>query len=115
MTFGVPADRAVGETPGGPPGHAAAQPRHPDCGDALVIARIELWNYLALQHRVEPLGLGCVPGRIVAVFVAVADGPAHLWSIRFRPPAVQLREIQAPIDQHLHTAGAAGFPGPARR
>jgi hypothetical protein len=48
------------------------------------------------------------------VLFAVADGPAYFGGIRFGPPTVQLREIQASIDQNFHAARSAGFPRPPR-
>ena len=50
-----------------------------------------------------------------AVFQAVANGPAEVGGVGFGPPAVELRQVQAAIGQHLHAAGAAGLPGPPRR
>ena len=49
------------------------------------------------------------------MFAPVTDGPADLRRVCFRPPAIQLRKIQSAIDQHLHAAGAARFPGASRR
>ena len=49
------------------------------------------------------------------MFLAVSQCPAHFRLVGFRPPAIQLREIDAPIDQHFHAARPASLPGPAWR
>ena len=67
-----------------------------------------------LEEREQRLGFGGIPGRVIAVFAAIAQGPAHLRGIRLRPPAVQLREVEAAVHQDLHAARAAGLPGPSR-
>ena len=51
----------------------------------------------------------------VAVLAPVPQRPADLGRVRFRPPPVELREVQAAVDQHLHAARAARLPGPPRR
>src|SRR5262249_14367458 len=61
---------------------------------------------------VQLCGLYGIPFRFW-VFPAVAQRPAHLGAIGLGPPAVQLGAIKPAIDQHLHTAGAAGFPRPS--
>ena len=45
------------------------------------------------------------------MFLAVAQRPANFRRIGFRPPAIQFREIDASIDEHLHTARSACLPG----
>ena len=49
------------------------------------------------------------------MLLAVAQRPADLGRVGLGPPAVQLREVEAAVDQHLHAARAAGLPGPPRR
>ena len=49
------------------------------------------------------------------MFLAVTQSPPHFRRVGFRPPAVQLREIEAAVDEHLHAAGATRFPGPPWR
>ena len=49
------------------------------------------------------------------MFLAVSQCPPHFRRVGFRPPAIQLREIDAPIDEHFHAARSASLPGPAWR
>ena len=44
------------------------------------------------------------------MLLAVPQRPADFRRVRFRPPAIQFREIDAAIDEHLHTARPACFP-----
>ena len=45
------------------------------------------------------------------MFLAIPQCPPHFRRVGFRPPAVQLREIDAAIDEHLHAARSARLPG----
>src|SRR5580658_959653 len=76
----------------------------------MFVAAVEFRYDLSLEESVEGFGFRRIPGRIVTVFEAVADGPAHLGRICLRPPAIEFREVHPAIDKHLHAAGAAGFP-----
>ena len=49
------------------------------------------------------------------MLAAVTQCPAYVWRVRLGPPAIELGEIEAAVGQHLHAAGAARFPRPARR
>ena len=49
------------------------------------------------------------------MLLAVSQRPTHFGLIGFRPPAIQLREIDASIDEHFHAARPASLPGPAWR
>src|SRR5664279_2912370 len=48
------------------------------------------------------------------MFLSIAQCPPHLRRIGFSPPAIQLRQIDAPVDEHFHPASTAGFPWPSR-
>ena len=56
-----------------------------------------------------------VPGRIFAVLQPVAERPTQLGLVGFRPPAVQFGEVEPSVDEDLHPARPAGFPGSAGR
>src|SRR5512133_626600 len=45
------------------------------------------------------------------MFLAVSQCPSHFRCIGFSPPAIELREINAAINEHFHAARATGFPG----
>ena len=49
------------------------------------------------------------------MLLAVPQCPPDFRRVGFRPPAIQLREIDAAIDQHLHAARSASLPGPPWR
>src|ERR1035441_4516662 len=49
------------------------------------------------------------------MFLTVPNGPTHFGRIGLCPPAVQLGEIQAAIDEDLHTTRSAGLPWTSRR
>src|SRR5579862_1754135 len=49
------------------------------------------------------------------MFAPVTDSPTDLGRVCFRPPAIELREIQSAIDEHFHATGATRFPGASRR
>ena len=49
------------------------------------------------------------------MLLAIPDCPPHFRRVRFRPPAIQFREIDASIDEHLHAARSARLPGPPWR
>ena len=49
------------------------------------------------------------------MLLPVAECPSDLGGECLGPPAVQLGEIDASIDEHLHPARPAGLPRPARR
>jgi len=72
-------------------------------------------DHLAFKQAVERLGFGRVPGRVVAMFLAVSQGPAHFRPPGFRPPTVQLRKIDAPVHEYLHAARSTSLPGPLWR
>ena len=80
-----------------------------------LVAGIKLRDHLAFEQLVERLGFGRVPGRIVAMLLAIPQRPAHFRGVGFGPPAVQFREIDAAIDEHLHAAGSTRLPGPPWR
>ena len=63
--------RAVGGKTRCQPRHAFTHPRDPGGWDALVVAGIELGDHLPFEQIVERLGFDSVPGRIVAMFLAV--------------------------------------------
>src|SRR5208282_1479198 len=63
---------------------------------------------------VKRYGFGRVPGRIIAMLPTIPQRPPHLRGVRLSPPAVQFREIDSSIDEHLHPARATGLPGPPR-
>ncbi len=48
------------------------------------------------------------------MFMTISQRPAHCRGIGFSPPAIQLRHINAAIDQHFHAAGSARLPWSAR-
>ena len=45
------------------------------------------------------------------MFLAIPQCPSHVWCIGFRPPAVQFRDIEGTVDQHLHSTGSTCLPG----
>ena len=49
------------------------------------------------------------------MFLAIPQRPPHFRRVGFRPPTVQFREIDASVDEHLHTACPARFPGTSWR
>ena len=70
---------------------------------------------LILEQVVQGLSFDRVQGRIIAVFLAVAQRPADFGCVGFGPPAVEFRQIDAAVDQDLHTAGSTGLPRPTGR
>ena len=115
VLLGVLGDGATGAVLRGQLGHAGAHARQPHDRQAVVVARVELGNHLALQQRVERIGVGGVASGGVAMLAAVADRPAHVGLVRFVPPAVQLRQVEATVDQNLHAARATRLPRAQRR
>src|ERR1019366_9581390 len=49
------------------------------------------------------------------MFLAVPQRPPCLRDVSLGPPAVQLREVDASIDENFHAARPASLPGPAWR
>ena len=110
VLFGVIAHGAAGGEFGRKAGHAfphAGQPRGRQTGG---VARVEFGDHLLFEAQVECLGLGAVPRGIVAALLPVAERPADVGEVGLGPPAVQLGQIETAVDEHLHAAGAAGFP-----
>ena len=56
-----------------------------------------------------------LPDRIATVFLPIPQRPPHFRRVGFRPPAIQLRKINAAIDEHFHPARSTDLPGPAWR
>ena len=81
----------------------------------MLVAGIKLGDHLPFQQVVERLGFSSVPGRIVVMFLAITQRPPHFRRVGFRPPAVQFRQIDAAIDEHLHPACPTRLPGPPWR
>jgi hypothetical protein len=106
-------DGAICGELGGQAGHALAHAPHPGGGDALLVAGIKLGDDLAFEPLVEGFGFGGIPSRVTAVFLAVAQSPAHFRGVGLRPRAIQLRQVKPPIDEDLHAAGSTGLPRPA--
>ena len=115
MLLRVFTDGAIRGKRGRQPGHTLADARHPFRGQVRGVAIIELRDDLTFQQGVERFGFGRIPRWVVAVLVAIADGPTHVWRKRFCPPAVELGEVQSAVHQHFHAAGAAGLPRSSRR
>ena len=115
VLLGVLAHRTVGGEAWCQPRHALPHPRDPGGRDARLVAGVELRHHLPFEPVVERLGFGRVPGGIVAMVLAVAQRPADVRSVGFRPPAVQFRQIETSIDEHLHAARPTGFPRPPGR
>ena len=111
----VLADDPVGRESRREPRHTRAHLRDPASGQTLLVPRVEAGDHVALQQRIERLGLSDVPGGIVAMVLAVPERPPHLGRIGFGPPAVELREVQAAVDEHFHSAGSARLPRASRR
>ena len=61
----------------------------------MLVAGVKLGNHFPFQQVVERLGFRCIPGRIVAMFLAVPQRPPDFGRVGLRPPAVQFREIDA--------------------
>src|SRR5262249_2070876 len=95
--------------------HAAPHALDPSPRHAVGASPIALRDDLLLEDSVQVVGFRRVPGRIVSVLLAIAERPAHARLVRFRPPAVELGEIQSPVDENLHPAGPARLPRPAWR
>ena len=49
------------------------------------------------------------------MFLTIPQRPTYFRRIGFRPPAVQFRQVDAAVDEHLHAAGAACLPRASRR
>ena len=49
------------------------------------------------------------------MFLAVTNCPPYFRRVGFRPPAIQLRKIDATVDEHLHAACSTRLPRPPRR
>ena len=109
------AHRAVGGEARCQACHAFTHPRDPGGGNAFLVAGIELGDHLAFEPFVERLGFGRVPSRIGAMFLAIPQRPAHFRDIGFGPPAIQFREIDASVDEHLHAARSTRLPRPPWR
>src|SRR2546426_7825623 len=58
------------------------------------VARVKRGHDVTLEQRVQGVGLGRIPGGIVAVLLAVAERPADRRLVGLGPPAVELRQIQ---------------------
>jgi len=95
------------------PGHAGPDLGRPRYWNPRLIPFIKERHHRILQQPVEHLRLLFVP-RGLAVLKPVPQAPSHLRIIGLIPPTVQTGEIQAPVGQDLHAAGAAGLIGPAR-
>ena len=48
------------------------------------------------------------------MLLAISQRPTYLRRKGFRPPSIQLRQIDATIDEHFHAARTASLPGTAR-
>src|ERR1700758_1365805 len=115
MFLGVLADDSVGREHGSQPRHALAHADDPTERNASVVARVEFRNDFSFEQAIKSFSFRRVPTGIIAMLAPIADGPADFRRIPFRPPAVQFGKVEAAIDEHFHAAGAAGFPGAARR
>ena len=115
MLLSVFTHRAVGSEARSQLRHTFPHPCNPCGRNAVRVSGIELGNHFAFKQVVECVGFDSVPAGIVAMFLAVSQGPPHFRRVGFCPPAIQLREIDAPIDQHFHAARPASLPGPAWR
>jgi hypothetical protein len=49
-------------------------PRHPGAADTLFVACIELGDHHVFEQVIEGFRFGCVPGRIVFMFLLIAQG-----------------------------------------
>src|SRR3989441_5714993 len=85
---------AVRREPRGEASHARAHLRDPGLRNPARVSRVKGGHDVTLEQRVQGLGLGSVPGRIVAMLLAVPQGPADIRLVRLGPPTVELREIQ---------------------
>ena len=95
--------------------HAFPHPRHPGARNTPLVARIELRDHLMLQQLIERLGFDRIPGRIIAMFPSIPQRPPDFGRVGLRPPAVQFRKVDSPVDEDLHAACSASFPRSTRR
>src|SRR6516162_605644 len=78
MLLGVLAHYAVGRKSRRQPRHAFPHPSHPAQWDSPYVAGVERGDNFSLQQIVKSLRLGRIPGGVVTMLLAVAEGPTHL-------------------------------------
>jgi hypothetical protein len=57
-----------------------------------VIAILESRDYIMVEDVVQLPSLGSIPGGIVAMLLAVAEGPADVRVVCLGPPSIEFRE-----------------------
>src|SRR5690349_5600040 len=77
--------------------HALTHAFNPCDGKPVCVAVVEERNDLLLQFRVERVGLGSIPLRILTSFSPVAYGPTHILRVSLGPPTIQLRQVKAAV------------------
>src|SRR4030095_5949778 len=93
--------------------HALTHAFNPGEGKSVRVAVVEERDDLLLQFRVERVGLGSIPLRILTTLSAIADGPTHIVSVGLGPPAIQLRQVKTAVRQYLHSTRTTRLPRPA--
>src|ERR1019366_5568830 len=62
------------------------------------------------EQVIKCICFNSVPSWIIAMFLTISQRPPNFRSISFSPPAIQLRQINAPIDKYFHAACSTRLP-----
>lgn len=109
----VRAQHPLGQHLGAQPGEGLADHLHPAARDSAGRPVVEAGGDVVLDQAVERGGLDVVAPLLVVGRRAVraGDGPAEVRLVPLVPPAVEHRQVEAPVERGLHAAGAARLQG----